>query len=251
MISLDETAPGFEVPGAEYCFLDIAREPVLILERNIRNMAFCNYRKGKKGIASLQEHRHKTADYSCCELSMQNNLEARAFTQVCYPRKFMMANLVAETYADNLEYLNQANMRYLNPSLIFFGKLRAINTSIPKLARRQSLAKLEREAPHPYLPWGAEVDFQQRPDVLRALLLQVYRKDTSCFYKSLPISDKHNESNLEDWPRFFSKEEQQQMTETGWQGGRTMSAWTAFWRTWCMWHRGGDRHCAAGAAVLW
>jgi hypothetical protein len=219
MISLDETAPGFEVPGAEYCFLDIAREPVLILERNTRNTVFRLYRDGKKGIPSLQEHRHKTADCSCCELSMRNNLEARTFTTVCYPRKFMMANLVAETYADNLEYLNQVNMRYLNPSLVFFGKLSTINTSIPKLARRQSLAKLEREAPHPYLPWGAEVDYKQRPDVLRVLLLQVYWKDTSCFYKSLPISDKHGENNVEDWPMFFSKEEQQQTAESrlaGW-----------------------------------
>ncbi len=134
----------------------------------------------------------------------------------------MMANLVAETYADNLEYLNQANMRYLNPSLIFFGKLSTINTSIPKLACRQSLAKLEREAPHPYLPWGAEVDYKQRPDVLRVLLLQVYWQDTSCFFKSLPISDKHDESNLEDWPMFFSKEEQQQMTE------RWLAGWTNY-----------------------
>jgi hypothetical protein len=219
MISLDESAPGFEVPGAEYCFLDIAREPVLILEKIIRNTVFRLYRDGKRGIPALQEQRHKTADCSCCELSLRNAIEARAFTSVCYPRKFMMANLVSETYADNLDFLNQANMRYLNPSIVFFGKLSTINTSIPKMARRQSLAKLEREAPHPYLPWGAEVDYQQRPDVLRALLLQVYRKDKSCFYKSLPVSDKHDKSSLEDWPRFYSKEEQQQTTESrlaGW-----------------------------------
>ncbi len=40
----------------------------------------------------------------------------------------MTANIV-ETYADNLQYLNQANMRYLNPSLIFFGKISMLNTT--------------------------------------------------------------------------------------------------------------------------
>ncbi len=41
----------------------------------------------------------------------------------------MAANNVSETYANNLEYLNQANMRYLNPSLIFFGKISTLNTT--------------------------------------------------------------------------------------------------------------------------
>lgn len=219
MICLDESAPGFEVPEAEFCFFDIAREPVLILEKNGRNTAFRLYRDGKRGIPALQELRHRTADCSCCELSLRNGIEGRTFTSVCFPRQYMKGNLVTETYADTLDFLNQANMRFLNPSLVFFGRISSINTTLPKLMRRQSLAKLEREAPHPFKVWGAEVDYQARPDVLKAVLLQVYRKETSCFYKSLPTSDKHEDSSLEDWPRFHSKEEQQQTMESrlaGW-----------------------------------
>jgi hypothetical protein len=50
-ISLDENAPGYKVPGVEYCFVDISRDPVLILERDIRNTAFRTYRDGKCGGA--------------------------------------------------------------------------------------------------------------------------------------------------------------------------------------------------------
>ncbi len=124
---------------------DIAREPVLILEKNGRNTAFRLYRDGKRGLPALQELRHRTVDCSCCELSLRNGIEGRTFTSVCYPRQYMKGNLVSETYADTLDFLNQANMRYLNPSLVFFGKISSINTTLPKLMRRQSLAKLERE----------------------------------------------------------------------------------------------------------
>jgi hypothetical protein len=88
-----------------------------------------------------------------------------------------------EEYSDALPTLNMASLRYTNFSMVYFGNISEIGTSIPMLCRRQSLAKTERDKPIPYKPVGAEVPFDERLDVLRIVLSQMARPECTDWYR--------------------------------------------------------------------
>jgi len=212
-VPLDNEAPGYEVAGAEIRYCDINRQPILLLARDPANSEFRKYRDLKAGIPSMPETRHYTANCGCCALTAGNNLEGRLYLSICLPRRYMPAAETTELFMDRIDTLNLAGQRFLNPSMVFFGNLSELNTSIGKLCRRQPLAKLERDLPMPYHPFLAEVNLDEHKHILRAVLVCLSKKETIPFYASLQESYKTERSCLEDWPRFASFEEQQKVID--------------------------------------
>jgi hypothetical protein len=111
-----------------------------------------------------------------------------------------------EPYADQLETLNMASQRFLNTSITFVGVLSEIGTTVPRMIRRATLARTEREEIMDFKVLGAELDFRSKPEALKAVLSQVRRPELSTYWQSLTTPDKHEGSNPNDWPRFHSKE---------------------------------------------
>ncbi len=109
-------------------------------------------------MAIIPEQNHATSNCGCNELSLGNNLEGRVFTVICLPREFVKPATIPEPYGDSVDTLNNASLRYTNSSLVYIGELSEINTTIPNLARRAPLGKLEREPVVDYKPYGAEID---------------------------------------------------------------------------------------------
>ena len=156
-------------------------------------------------MAIIPERNHATSNCGCNELSLGNNLEGRVFTVICLPREFVKPATIPEPYGDSLDALNNASLRYTNSSLVYIGELSEINTTIPHLARRAPLGKLEREPVVDYRPYGGEIDYAEHPEILRGVLAQARRPEMEAYWLSLPISDEHDGNNAEDWPRFHSK----------------------------------------------
>jgi len=156
-------------------------------------------------VAIIPEQNHATSNCGCNELSLGNNLEGRVFTVICLPREFVKPATIPEPYGDSVDTLNTASLRYTNSSLVYIGELSEINTTIPHLARRAPLGKLEREPVVDYKPFGAEIDYAEHPEILRGVLAQARRPEMESYWLSLPISDEHDGNNAEDWPRFHSK----------------------------------------------
>jgi len=61
----------------DLAFLDISRQPVLILETSSKNIVPYTWRDKSAGIPCLRETKHSTRDWACLLLVMNNNLEAR------------------------------------------------------------------------------------------------------------------------------------------------------------------------------
>lgn len=123
-------------------------------------------------MAIIPERNHATSNCGCNELSLGNNLEGRVFTVICLPREFVKPATIAEPYGDSLDTLNNASLRYTNSSMVYIGELSEINTTIPHLARRAPLGKLEREPVVDYRPYGGEIDYAEHPEILRGVLLR-------------------------------------------------------------------------------
>ena len=208
LMTMDRTAPGYEVAGSVPYFMDSAREPVLQLVRHPNNSTFKMWKDNKCGVPGIPEHGHATRNCACLESSLGNNMEAGYFFAICIPREYLLPPRSLEPYADGLETLNNTSQRYLNTSLTYVGVLSEINTSIPRLIRRASLAKMERESPMPFKPIGGEINWREKTEGLKATLAQLRRPEMLQYKISLPIPDKNESSGAADWPRFHSKEEQ-------------------------------------------
>ena len=65
----------------------------------------------------------------------------------------------------------------INTSLPFVGLVSKFNTSLPKLAYRQPLGRLQREMPRQYKPAGASINLRKRIDVLRCMCIQTARPE--------------------------------------------------------------------------
>ena len=151
-------------------------------------------------------NRNLFKECGCGELSLGNNIECRLYCVVCIPRKYMRGTYGHnEEYSDALPTLNMASLRYTNFSMVYFGNISEIGTSIPMLCRRQSLAKTERDKPIPYKPVGAEVPFDERLDVLRIVLSQMARPECTAFNRFLTTPDKTMACSGTDWYRFPSQ----------------------------------------------
>jgi hypothetical protein len=203
---MDGTAPGYEVAGSTPFFMDLLREPILHLARHPNNVVYKKFRDAKEGIGAIPEQSHKTKNCGCLETSMGNNIDCKLYAAVCIPREFLQPATVPEPYADQLETLNMASQRFLNTSITFVGVLSEIGTTVPRMIRRATLAKTEREEIMDFKALGAELDFRSKPEALKAVLSQVRRPELSTYWQSLTTPDKHEGSNPDNWPRFHSKE---------------------------------------------
>jgi hypothetical protein len=130
-------------------------------------LSACSVRDGKKGVAIIPEQNHATRNCGCNKLLLGNNLEGRVFMTICLPREFVKPTTIPEPYGDSVDRLNTASLRYTNSSLVYVGELSEINTTIPHLARRAPLGKLEREPVVAYRPFGAEIAYAEHPEILR------------------------------------------------------------------------------------
>jgi hypothetical protein len=167
---MDMTAPGYDVAGSTPFFMDLLREPILHLARHPNNVSYKKFRDAKEGIGAIPEQSHKTKKCGCLETSMGNNVDAKLYASVCIPREFLQPSTVSEPYANQLETLNMASQRFLNTSITFVGVLSDIGTTVPRMIRRSSLAKTEREEIMDFKALGAELDFRSKPEALKAVL---------------------------------------------------------------------------------
>jgi hypothetical protein len=205
VMTMDMNAAGFDVAGSVPFFFDVAREPVLQIARHPNNSSFRTWRDAKCGVGSIPEQEHKTRNCGCLETTLGNNVESKMFVSVCIPREFVLPPQTEEPYADRLETLNNASQRYLNTSLTYVGIVSEIGTAVPRMTRRSALGRVEREEVMVYKSFGAEFNFREKPEALKAVLCQVRRPELNHFWPSLADPDKQENSGPENWPRFHSK----------------------------------------------
>ncbi len=88
LMTMDRTAPGYEVTGSVPYFMDSAREPVLQLVRHPNNSTFKMWKDNKCGVPGIPENGLATRNCACLESSLGNNMEAGYFFTICIPRSF-------------------------------------------------------------------------------------------------------------------------------------------------------------------
>ncbi len=162
--TMDPTSPEFETTTGKKVFMDISRTPTLIVARSELNGEVYTYKNKKTGIAVVRESRHSTKMCTCSDLCITNNFETKLFYFICIPKEVEQFKDDMDEVGDRVEELLNASGRFLNRSLVFYGDISKLNTSLPRLLRRPSLCQVVRTEPKWFTPWGSEVDFRAKPE---------------------------------------------------------------------------------------
>jgi hypothetical protein len=201
--TIDPTTAEFETTAGKKVFMDISRIPTLIVSRSKKNREVFEYRNKKKGIAVVGETSHCTSMCSCANLCLLNNMETKLYLYVCVPREIEKYQETEDTVGDRVDSLSNATGRLLNHSLVFSGDISRMNTCLPRLLRRPSLAQVVRTEPKFFKAWGSEVDYRAKPDLLRPIFLQMRRGESDAFLAKLEEDNGKPADDKNQWNRFW------------------------------------------------
>jgi hypothetical protein len=210
---MDPTSPEFETTTGKKVFMDISRTPTLIVTRSELNGEVYTYKNKKTGIAVVRESRHSTKMCTCSDLCIMNNFETKLFYYICIPKEVEQFKDDMDEVGDRVEELLNASGRFLNHSLVFYGDISKLNTSLPRLLRRPSLCQVVRAEPKWFTPWGSEVDFRARPELLRPIVIQIRRGESEAFLKYMEKDNGKPADDKDEWHRFWPLELQRKSTD--------------------------------------
>jgi hypothetical protein len=194
-------------------FMDISRTPTLIVSRGELNGEVYTYKNKKMGIAVIREMCHSTNMCTCNDLCILNNMESKLFFYICIPKEVEQFKEEMDEVGDKVEGLLNASGRFLNHSFVFYGEISKLNTSLPRLLRRPSLCQEVRTEPKWYSPWGSEVDFRARPELLKPIVIQLRRGESDAFLRNMEKDNGRPADDKDEWHRFWPLELQKKSAD--------------------------------------